>query len=315
VIPHGRRFSPRCDKNKTVAEKIFVRHILRKIFLEDWGLKLLALAITLGLWLGVTGLSTHSRRSLTVPLNTIISNDAIVTNTLRQDVEVVLSGDKRRLDQINRSEISASLDLTRIAPGDWVIPLSPDTIWIDNLPQGIVLDEIRPSNMAVKLDSVAEKDVIVKVETVGTVASGFEVYSTTVMPPRIRVRGPANLMKLVDYVKTDEIDLTGKREGFSVRQIAVNSPDPNAAVLSTVVDVFVVIGERRIERTFTVKVEGEGDRSAIFTLFAPRTLLQEASVADFKVDVYLDDAGEIKPRLILPDSLERVSEVRSLRFK
>lgn len=298
-----------------MADKILVRHILRKIFLEDWGLKLLALAITLSLWLGVTGLSTHSRRSLTVPLNTIISNDAIVTNTLRQDVEVVLSGDKRRLDQINRSEISASLDLTRIVPGDWVIPLSPDTIWIDNLPQGIALDEIRPSNMAVKLDSVAEKDVIVRVETVGTVASGFEVYSTTVMPPRIRVRGPANLMKLVDYVKTDEIDLTGKREGFSVRQIAVNSPDANAAVLSTVVDVFVVIGERRIERTFTVKVEGEGDRSAVFTLFAPRTLLQEALVEDFKVDVYLDDAGEVKPRLILPEALERVSEVRSLKFK
>lgn len=298
-----------------MADKILVKHILRKIFLEDWGLKLLALAITLGLWLGVTGLSTYSRRSVTVPLNTIVSNDAIVTNLLRQDVEVVLSGDKRRLDQVNRGELSATLDLTRVVPGDWVIPLSPDTIWIDNMPQGIALDEVRPSNMAVKLDSVAEKDVIVKVETTGTVAQGFEVYSSTVMPPRIRVRGPANLMKLVDYVKTDEIDISGKREGFAVRQIAVNSPDPNAAVLSTVVDVFVIVGERRIERSFTVPVEGEPAKTAIFTLFAPRTLLQEAKVDDFRVDVYLDDSGELKPRLTLPAALETVSEVRSLRFK
>jgi hypothetical protein len=29
--------------------------LLRKVFLEDWGLKLLALAITIALWLGVTG--------------------------------------------------------------------------------------------------------------------------------------------------------------------------------------------------------------------------------------------------------------------
>jgi hypothetical protein len=29
--------------------------LLRKLFLEDWGLKLLALAITIALWLGVTG--------------------------------------------------------------------------------------------------------------------------------------------------------------------------------------------------------------------------------------------------------------------
>ena len=29
--------------------------LLRKLFVEDWGLKLLALAITVVLWLGVTG--------------------------------------------------------------------------------------------------------------------------------------------------------------------------------------------------------------------------------------------------------------------
>jgi coenzyme F420-reducing hydrogenase alpha subunit len=34
-----------------------------------------------------------------------------------------------------------------------------------------------------------------------------------------------------------------------------------------------------------------------------------------KISLYLDDAGEVKPRLTLPDALERVSEVRSLRFK
>lgn len=298
-----------------MADKLFARHILRKVFLEDWGIKLLALAVTLALWLGVTGMRTHTRRSMTVPLNTIISNDAIVTNTLRRDVEVVLSGDKRRVEQLNQSEIYASFDVSRIPPGEWAIPLSPDTIWIDNLPQGVTLDEVRPSNMLVKLDSVAEKDVVVRVETNGQPATGFEVYSTEVTPQRIRVRGPANLMRLIDYVQTDKIDLTGKRERFSVRQIAVTSPNPNAAVLSTVVDVFVEIGERRIERSFSVPVSGEPGKLASFTLFAPRTLVQDAKVDDFKVEVFLDDAGELKPRLILPEALDAVSEIRSLKFK
>ncbi len=311
----SRHFCAICDNNKGVADKRFARHILRKIFLEDWGLKLLALAITLALWLGVTGLSTPMRRSMTVPLNTIISNDAIVTNTLRQDIEVVLSGDKRRFEQLNSGDISATLYLTDLPPGSWVMSLTPDTISLNNLPQGITLDEVRPGNMAVKLDSVAEKDVVVRVDTIGATAPGFEVYSTTVTPPRIRVRGPANLMTLVDYVQTDKIDLTGKREGFSVRQITVNSPNPNAAVLSTVVDVFVEIGERRIERSFSVPVSGEPGKFANFTIFAPRTLVQEAKVDDFKVEVFLDDGGELKPRLILPESLDAVSEVRSLRFK
>ena len=34
--------------------KLFFKHLLKKIFLEDWGLKLTALVITVAIWLGVT---------------------------------------------------------------------------------------------------------------------------------------------------------------------------------------------------------------------------------------------------------------------
>lgn len=298
-----------------MADKLLAKHILRKIFLEDWGLKLLALAITVALWLGVTGLSTYSRRSMVVPLNTIISNDAIITNSLRQEVEVVLGGDKRRLDQMNRSDVSASLDLTAVVPGEWVIQLSPDTISINNLPQGINLDEVRPSNMAVKLDAVLEREVVVRPNMIGSVAPGYEIYSTSVMPPRIRMRGPASVMRHLEYVQTDGIALAGRREGFTTRQIAVNSPDPTAVVLNTVVDVFFSIGEKRIERTFTVPIPDDSGRSASFTLFGPRTILQETNVDDLRVEMFLDLSGEIRPRVVLPIDLEDVTEIRGLKIK
>lgn len=298
-----------------MADKRFARHILRKVFLEDWGLKLLALFITLALWLGITGLSTHSRRNMTISLNTIVANDSTLTNSPREQIEVVLSGDKRRFEQLNPGEISATLDLTELPPGDWVMPLRPDTITINNLPQGITLDEVRPGNMAVKLDTVVERDVVVRVDSTGSVAAGFEVYSTTITPSRIRVRGPATLMRLVEYVQTDKIDLTGKREDFTVRQIAVNSPDPKAAVLATVVDVEFTIGEKRIERSFAVTVAGEPGKSASFTIFAPTTALRDAKADDFRVEVYLDDNGELKPRLTLPPALNALSEIRNLRFR
>ena len=62
--------------------KLFAKHIVRKIFLEDWALKLLALVITLALWLGVTGLSTPTKTRVTVPLVPSISNSAEITNSL-----------------------------------------------------------------------------------------------------------------------------------------------------------------------------------------------------------------------------------------
>src|SRR5438309_8643991 len=67
--------------------KLFFKHIVRKAILEDWGLKLTALVITLGLWFGVTGLSTPQYRSFTVPLNINLANNTEITNTnLPQDV-------------------------------------------------------------------------------------------------------------------------------------------------------------------------------------------------------------------------------------
>src|SRR6478752_8738348 len=92
------------------SQTLFFKHIIRKIFLEDWAMKLLALVITLGLWLGVTGLSTPTTKRFTVPLVPNISNSAEITSALIQEVDIVVSGDKRKVDQINRTDLSATLD-------------------------------------------------------------------------------------------------------------------------------------------------------------------------------------------------------------
>lgn len=129
------------------------------------------------------------------------------------------------------------------------------------------------------------------------------------------MRGPASVMRQLEYVQTDGIDLAGRREGFTTRQIAVNSPDPTAVVLNTVVDVFFSIGEKRIERTFTVPIPDDSGRSASFTLFGPRTILQETNVDDLRVEMFLDLSGEIRPRVVLPIDLEDVTEIRGLKIK
>src|SRR5678816_2154323 len=101
-----------------MARKLFAKHIFRKIFLEDWALKLLALVITFGLWFIVTGLSTPTTKRLTVPLVLSISSNAQVVNAPLQEVDIEISGDKRKIEQINRSELSATVDLTDTQPGD-----------------------------------------------------------------------------------------------------------------------------------------------------------------------------------------------------
>ncbi len=298
--------------NLSANKSLFARNIVRKIFLEDWALKLTALVITLGLWLGVTGLSTPTTRRLTVPLSLSISNNAEITNA-QNEVEIVISGDKRKIDQINKSDLVATLDLTDVAPGDRVISLTPDNVSVA-LPQGIKLIEVQPGRIAVKLEAVEEKEIDVKTQTKGSPAPGFEVYDISVSPPKIKVRGPADFVRVLEFVETDMIDLTGKKGEFTAKQIPVSVTNPNATVLNTVVDVYFRIGERRIERAFTVPVAGLAGMTASFTVFGPRTLLARTRSDAFKVEIVLGDNGEEMPEVILPAELQDFAEVRKLRL-
>lgn len=293
------------------AKKLFFKHILKKIFLEDWALKLLALIITFALWLGVTGLSTPTTKRLTVPLNLNISSNAQVVNVPQQEVDIEISGDKTRIGQINRSELVAFVDLTDTPPGDRVVSLSPENVFVA-LPQGIKLVDVAPSRIAVNLEAVEEKEIEVRPETAGTVAAGYEIYSTTVLPPNIRVRGPASVMRLLEYVQTDAVDIQAKTGEFTARQVAVNSPDPKAVVLNTVVDVFFKIGEKRVERRFSIPIDGELNKTARFTLFGPKMLITKLRTDEIKVEMYLDGSGEILPRVVIPADVKELVEIRNL---
>ena len=292
---------------------LFFKHIVRKIFLEDWALKLTALVITLALWFGVTGLSTPTKERLTVPLNPTISTDAVIMNAIRQDVDILISGDKRKLDQINRSDLSAGLDLTAVGPGDWVIALSPDTVSVA-LPPGVKLVNVQPGNMAVKLEAVEEKDIEVKVLTESEPAAGFEIYSTSILPQKIRVRGPASVMQTLDDVLTDKIDLTGKKEDFTSKQIPVNVSNAKAAVLNTVVDVFFHIGEKRVERAFTLPIPGAPGNTISFVVYGPRSALARIKADAIKVGWANGNmVGYQDPEINLPSELQGVAEIRKIK--
>jgi YbbR domain-containing protein len=293
-------------------KKLFFKHIVRKLFLEDWGLKLFALVITVGLWFGVTGLSTPSDRRLDVPFNLYISNNAEVTNAIPQDINIVISGDKRKIDQIKQTDLVAALDLSDRAPGDYSVTLSPDNINVQ-LPLGVKLSQVSPNRIPINIEAVEEKDVDVRIETSGTPSAGYEVYNSNAVPSRIRVRGPASFMKSLEFVQTASIDITGRASEFTAKQIPVTVSNPKASVLNTVVDVYFRIGEKRFERSFLIPVSP--GKAASFTIFGPKTLVSKARADSFKVEIDKGEIGEEIPRLVMPAELQDVVEVRNLMVK
>ncbi len=277
-------------------------------------MKLVALVITLALWVGVTGLSTPTTTRMSgVPLSMRFSNDTEVTNSLIQEVDIVISGDKRKIDQINKNDLIVSLDLTDVPTGDRVIQLTPENVTVA-LPTGVRLDEIQPNKIAVRIESMEEKEIPVKAETEGDVPEGLELYSEIVSPQKVRVRGPAGFIRSLMSVSTETIDLSGHGEDFIAKQVPINVSNPKATPLETVVDVTIRIGEKRIERLYLVPVKDSVGKKATVVLFGGKSLFDNIRAEDLKVEMVEKAFGEITPRLILPAGLEGKVEVRQVKL-
>ncbi|MBX3242890.1 MAG: hypothetical protein KF685_00290 [Acidobacteria bacterium] len=301
--PFRERYGPRM---------LFVKHVATKIFLEDWLLKLLALVITLALWFGVTGLSTPTTTRLTgVPLTLRFASNTEVTNSPVNEVDIIISGDKRRINQINKNDLIISVDLTDVQAGDRVVQLTPENITLD-LPTGVKLDEIQPNRIAIRLEPVDVIEVAVRAETEGTPPEGYEIYSQTITPARVSIRGPAGFLKSLSVISTEKIDLSDKTSDFVARQLPLNLENPKASPLEASVDVSFRIGERRVERLFLVQIGDDPTRKATVVLFGPRSLLLESHASDLMVAIEPNAGGEQVPRLILPEQLEGKVEIRKL---
>ena len=294
---------------------VFLKHILRKIFLEDWMMKLVALAITLGLWLGVTGLSTPRTERWTVPLTLRYSDNVDVTNSPIKEIDIVVTGDKRRVSQINKNDLSVSLDITDVPPGDRVISLTTENVMLsEQLPTGVKLDKIEPNKIAVRIETVEEREIPVKAQTEGEIPDGYEIYSESAVPQNVRVRGPSGFIKSLNFVSTEPIDLTGKTADFTARQIPVGVSNPKATVLEAVVDVFFRIGEKRVERQFTVPVKDEPFKRATVVIFGGQSLFENVSGSSMLVEPAKNEAGEDASKILLPPGLDGRVEVRSIRI-
>jgi YbbR domain-containing protein len=288
----------------------YVRHIFRRIFLEDWGTKLIALGITFALWLGITGLRTPTTLRLkNVTLVTRISNEMEITNTPVEEVQIVLTGDKREIDRLTNRDLVVSVDLTEVKPGDRIVQLTPETVNLD-LPNGVKLEEIQPNKIPLKLEKVSEKEVTVKVETEGNLAEGFEIYSSEVVPAKVRVRGAESFVESLDSISTEKISVEGLKENHFASQIGLNVVNPKVTLLDTIVDVNFTIGEKRAERIFVVPYKTEtATKNITIVVNGARSIVEKMKPEDLQVEIVKDELGADSVQVTLPADLQNKVEI------
>jgi YbbR domain-containing protein len=290
---------------------------LRVIFVEDWGLKLLALVISLALWYGVTGQRKPTTiRVPRVPLNFRLPSDTEISNEPRTEVEITLTGSKNALDTINVRDLIANVDVSDFKPGEHSVQLTTERVTM-GLPDGVRYGDIQPNNVQLRLEPRVERELEVEVRHSGNLPEGYELRGITVTPNKIKVRGPASHVNVLDKAPTQVISVDGRRESFTLPQTSIEISDKKVDMIDAVVSVHVEIGEQRAEKSLAgVRVNASDGaqvlpETATVTVYGERSAINQLRPDIIKLILDVATDGSYAPRLELPADLQGRIELRS----
>ena len=297
--------------------QIIIGRLFRRIFLEDWLIKLTALAITFALWLGVTGLQAPlTTRLSSVSFSPLINNDLAITNSPVKEVDLIITGDKRKIDQLNPRDLVVSMDLRDVKEGQRTIQITKHNITVD-LPSGVKIEKIEPDRFAIKLEKIEEFEVRVRAETEGTLAPGFEIYETKIAPEKVRVRGPKSFVESLDFVSTEKINIDKLKSNFTAGQIPLNIVNPQVTILNAVsASVLIRIGRKRIERLFVIPytTATRAGRASV-TLYGPDNILERLTVDDLQIKEERSETGTVRLGILLPEGIKNEVKIQKVKYR
>ncbi len=213
------------------------------MLVENWGIKLISLGLSLMLWFYVTS-KGKTEMTLTVPLElrSIPQNMAVV-GPVASSLEVRVQGQERLLRDITTGKkLVGILDLSMTKEGENVVRLSPDDI---SRPSDVVVTHMSLSEVKVRLEPLIRKTFRLKPVVHGAPASGYRLKNIVITPPKITVEGPSSVVKMLDSLQTLPIDIQGAEENRSIEP-KIDYQGQSVKLLEKNVEVRIII--ERINR-------------------------------------------------------------------
>ena len=277
-------------------------------FVENLGLKLLAMALAIGLWLSVAG-ETVIERGFEVPLGfQNVPVDLQVAGDPPDTVHVRVRGPMSIVNRLALGDVVAVLDLAGERPGERrLFDMFADRV---RTPFGVEVIQVIPATITAALERAgAPRTVPVVPDIEGQPAEGFAVGRISTVPESVEIVGPTSLLDSVLEAITEPVLIEGLNERVqSLVTIGVSDPvlrlqTPSSAEVT--VEIVPAPVERNIQeltiasRSLEPGLEVSFDPSSVTVgIRGSEALLQ--AMAEGEVDVFIDLAGLSAGRYNLP---------------
>ncbi len=211
---------------------------------SNFGLKVLALVIALGLWLGG---HRDIERAVEVPVEfRNIPSDLMVMDNRVDYVVLRLNGPRTLVSTIDSDDLKLSLDLRGAKSGSASFPLGSGSF---NIPRGVTVSRITPPVVQLRLEPVSKRTLPVTVRFSGKPSDGFKISETTVLPESVTVQGPADEVRRLASVETVPVDIEESRSGFK-RKVRLSTDGKPFSFFPDQVDIAVQLVEEERQREF-----------------------------------------------------------------
>ena len=261
------------------------------------GLKILALALAILLWLAISR-DRFVARSLRVPLEYQgIPEGLEIVGDPPATVDVRVRGASSALGRLEAGDVVAVLDLGMARPGPRLFHLISGQV---RTPFGVTVAQITPPTVSLEFERTGRKTVPVNPSVDGEPAPGYVVERVTSDPPSVVVTGPESNLARLTEATTEPVSVDGRRE--PVRDIVtVGVVDPalrlaEARTATVLVDVVPAPIERTIGNVPVVARNGPpGARLTVtpdtvnVVVRGARDTVSALSARDVRVSVDLSD--------------------------
>src|SRR5437773_8495473 len=159
---------------------------LRHWLIYNWHLKLISLILAVMLWM-VVATETSSELGMEVPLEyRNIPAQLEITGDTTNTVQVRLRGSSNVIRDVSAKDVSTTIDLSKMRPGEKIVPLSPQNV---QAPFSADVIRVNPSSVRFNLERTLTKTVPVVPTILGQPPDGFEIGTVSVKTSSVEAEG------------------------------------------------------------------------------------------------------------------------------
>jgi YbbR domain-containing protein len=181
-------------------------NIVRRLFLNNLGLKLVSLALAVGLWANVAR-DPIAEVELRVPIEFHnLPTNLEVDSANFTEAQIRVRGPERLIHHVQIGDVRAEIDLSAVNPGERTFDLTARHV---HVPQDLEAVQIIPGQFHLSFDTRDVRTVEVRPRMTGSFASGLRVAQVIADPPKVTISGPRHRVEAVEAAITDAVDASG----------------------------------------------------------------------------------------------------------